>query len=93
MRPPERGLGGVGGRPGEPASPESCAGVLAALQKLKGTALCAACGALAGDVSLTDARRAIADLSSRGEILITLDGTCGVCCRRQDVITRETPAG
>ena len=75
-------------RPDERASPESCARVLTALQKSDGKALCAACGALAGELSLTDARRAIADLSSSGEISVTLDGTCGVCFRRQDVMIR-----
>ena len=72
----------------EPASPESCARVLTALQKSEGKALCAGCGALAGELSLTEARRAIADLSSRGEISVTRDGTCSVCSRRQDVMTR-----
>ena len=85
---PEGGLRGPGRRPDEPASPESCARVLAALRKLEGKALCAACGALAGELSLTEARRAMAELSSRGEISVTLDGTCGVCFRRQDVMTR-----
>ena len=71
----------------EPVSRESCARVLTALQKLPGKALCAACGALAGELSLTEARRAIADLSVRGEVSIA-DGTCGVCSRRQDVMTQ-----
>ena len=72
----------------EPASPESCARVLTALRKSDGQALCAACGALAGELSLTEARRAMADLASRGEISVTLDGTCSVCSRRQDVMKR-----
>jgi Fe-S cluster biogenesis protein NfuA len=39
--------------------------------------------ALAVELPLTDARLAIADLSSRGAVSVDLDGTCGVCSRRQ----------
>jgi hypothetical protein len=71
-----------------PASPEICARVLGALEKSSVTTLCAACGALAGGVSLTEARRAIADLASAGKLSLTIDGVCGVCGRRQDVMSR-----
>ena len=72
----------------EPASPESCARLLTALEKSGGKALCAACGALAGGLSLTEARHASTDLVTSGKATITLGGVCGVCARRQDVLTK-----
>ena len=74
--------------PGEPASPDSCARLLAALQKSSGNELCAACGALAARLSLTEARRAMAELSSSGRASVTVNGVCSVCGRRKDVVTR-----
>ena len=73
----------------EPESPESCARLLTALEKSGGKALCAACGALAGKLSLMEARRAIADLSSAGKAALTHDGVCGVCGRRQEVLSQR----
>ena len=75
-------------RPEDLASPESSARVLTALQKSNGKSLCAACSALAGGVSLMEARRALVDLPSSGKASVTVNGVCGVCGRRQDVMTR-----